>query len=66
MLAGYWFVFYHDQKIKRIKSNLVLEVDGADIRYPNLPLGNFGIFFEVKENQRIQVIFPKLTPEGIE
>jgi BMFP domain-containing protein YqiC len=66
ILAGYWFVFFHDQKIKRIKSNLVLEVDGADIRYPNLPLGNFGIFFEVKENRRIQVIFPKLTPEGIE
>lgn len=66
ILTVYWFVFYPNQKINRIKSNLVVEVDGADSRYPNLPLGNLGIFFEVNENRRIRVIFPKLTKEGIE
>jgi hypothetical protein len=31
---------------------------------PNLPLGNLGIFFDVNENRRIRVVFPKLTSEG--
>ncbi|MBW4616206.1 MAG: hypothetical protein KME21_23620 [Desmonostoc vinosum HA7617-LM4] len=67
LLAGiYWFFFYPNQKIKRIKSNLVVEVDGADVRYPNLPLGKLGIFVEVNENRRIRVVFPKLTPEGVQ
>lgn len=65
-LSGYWFVFYPNQKIKRIKRNLVVEVDRVDSRYPNLPLSNLGIFFEVNEKRRIRVIFPKLTQEGIE
>ncbi|WZF15203.1 hypothetical protein WKK05_21690 [Nostoc sp. UHCC 0302] len=43
-----------------------MEVEGADIRYPNLPLGKLGIFYEVNEKRRIRVIFPKLTQEGIE
>lgn len=60
----YWFVFYPTQKIKRMRSNVVLEVDGAGTRYPNLPLGNLGIFFDAKENRRIRVVFPKLTSEG--
>ncbi|MBD2163856.1 hypothetical protein H6G04_05490 [Calothrix membranacea FACHB-236] len=64
--AGYWFVLYPNQKIEKIRSNLVVEVDGANTRYPNLPLGNLGIFFAVKENRRIRVVFPKLTQEGIE
>ncbi|WP_341525209.1 hypothetical protein [Nostoc sp. UHCC 0302] len=44
----------------------MVEVEGADIRYPNLPLGKLGIFYEVNEKRRIRVIFPKLTQEGIE
>lgn len=60
----YWFFLYPNQKIERIRSSVVLKVDGADIRYPNLPLGNLGIFFDVNENRRIRVVFPKLTPEG--
>ena len=41
-----------------------MEVDGANTRYSNLPLGNVGIFSEVNEKRRIRVIFPKLTAEG--
>lgn len=64
-LGLYWrFVFYPNRKIKRMKSRVVLEVDGAKTRYPNLPLGNLGVFFDVKENRRIRVVFPKLTPDG--
>ena len=60
----YYFTLYPNQKIKRIKRNVVLEVDGADFRYPDLSLGNLGIFCEVNEQHRIRVVFPKLTPEG--
>ena len=60
----YYFIFYRNQKIKRLKSNVVLKVDGVDTRYPNLPLGNLGIFYEVNDAHRIRVIFPKLTPQG--
>lgn len=64
--VGYWFLFYSNKKIEQIKSNLVVEVDGANTRYPNLPLGNLGIFFDVNEKRRIRVVFPKPTPDGIE
>lgn len=60
----YWFVFYPSQKIRQMKSNVVLRVNGADIRYPDLPLGDLGIFCKVNDKRRIQVIFPKLTPNS--
>ncbi|QSJ19397.1 hypothetical protein JYQ62_12135 [Nostoc sp. UHCC 0702] len=65
-LGAYYFVLYPNQKIQQIRSNLVVEVDGAETRYPNLPLGKLGIFFDVNENRRIRIVFPKLTTEGIE
>lgn len=60
----YWFVFYPKQKIKRLRNNVVVEVNGAEVRYPNLPLGNLGIFFTTNQKNRVQVVFPSLTPEG--
>ena len=65
-VGAYCFVLYPNQKIQQIRSKLVVEVDGAETRYPNLPLGKLGIFFDVNENRRIRVVFPKLTTEGIE
>ncbi|MBH8562358.1 hypothetical protein I8748_09585 [Nostoc sp. CENA67] len=38
-VGAYFFVLYPNQKIQQIKSNLVVEVDGAETRYQNLPLG---------------------------
>lgn len=65
LLGGlYYFVYYPNQKLKRIRSSPVLEVDGASTRYPNLPLGDLGVFFESNANRRIRVVFPKLTPDG--
>ncbi|NJN03402.1 MAG: hypothetical protein HC816_13530 [Leptolyngbyaceae cyanobacterium RM1_1_2] len=60
----YWFVLYPTQKIRKIKNCVVLEVDGADTRYSDLPLGKLGVFYEINEKQRVRVVFPKLTPEG--
>lgn len=59
-----WFALYPTRKIRKIKNCVVLEVDGADTRYSDLPLGNLGLFYEVNEKQRVRVVFPKLTPEG--
>ncbi len=66
LAVRYWIFFYSQKKIAQIQSNLVVEVDGANARYPNLPLGKLGIFFDVNEKQRIRVVFPKLTSDGIE
>ncbi|NJL21173.1 MAG: hypothetical protein HC895_10720 [Leptolyngbyaceae cyanobacterium SM1_3_5] len=65
-LAGgiYWFVFHPQQKLDRIRNRGVVEIEGAEARYSDLPLGNLGIFYDSNENRRIQVIFPKLTSEG--
>ncbi|MBE9099055.1 hypothetical protein [Vacuolonema iberomarrocanum] len=60
----YWFVLSRAQKIKQIKNSVVLEVDGADTRYSDLPLGKLGIFYEISDNQRVRVVFPKLTSHG--
>jgi hypothetical protein len=60
----YWLVLYPTQKIRQIKNSVVLEVDGADTRYSDLPMGKLGMFYEVNEKQRVRVVFPKLTPEG--
>lgn len=65
-VGAYCFVLYPNRKIQQIRSQQVIEVDGAETRYPNLPLGKLGIFFDVNENRKIQVVFPKLTKEGIE
>jgi len=62
--GGYRFYFYPIQKIRKIKNSAVLEVDGADTRYSDLPLSKLGVFYEVNEKRRIRVVFPKLTEEG--
>jgi hypothetical protein len=60
----WWLVSYPNQKIEQVSRSSILEVDGADVRYPDLELGCLGIPCEVGENRRIQVVFPTLTPEG--
>ncbi len=60
----WWLASYSTQKIKWIQKSIVLEVDRADVRYPNLELGCLGIYCEVSQNRRIRVVFPTLTAEG--
>lgn len=63
--AIYYFFICPNYKLKRIQSQVVLEVDGATIRYQDLPLGNLGILCEInKKQKRIQVVLPKLTADG--
>ncbi len=57
----YYFVLYPYQKIKRIKRSPVIKVNGAEERYPGLPLGTIGFFFSADRDYRVQVIFPRLT-----
>ncbi len=64
IVSAYTFIFYPNQKLQRIRDSTVLEVDGADTRYPDLPLGRVGIFCGVNERRKIRIVFPKLTPEG--
>ncbi|MEP0755177.1 hypothetical protein NDA03_23455 [Trichocoleus sp. Lan] len=51
-------------KIKQIKNNTVVLVKGAEQKYPSLPLKNYGIPLMVRRQNRVQVVFPRLTPEG--
>ena len=61
----WWTTLYPEQKLKQIQSSVVLEVNGADVRYPDLPLGRLGLFWLAnKEQRRIQVVFPELTSAG--
>ncbi|PZD74734.1 hypothetical protein C1752_00808 [Acaryochloris thomasi RCC1774] len=66
LVAGicYFTLFYPQAKVKRIKKNLVLRVKGADARYSDLPLGDLGLFYEVKDRSRVRVVLPRLTPDG--
>ncbi|MGF1514843.1 MAG: hypothetical protein ACFB5Z_14270 [Elainellaceae cyanobacterium] len=62
--GAYYYIFYPYQKIKRMKRGFVIKVSGAEERYPDLPLGNIGIFSSADRNHRIQAIFPMLTPRS--
>lgn len=59
-----YFAIYPYRRINTIKQHLVLKVNGAETHYSNLLLGDLGIFYTVNERDRVQVIFPRLTPEG--
>ena len=45
--------------------NPVVEVAGVNTRYPDLPLGALGIVYEIGQNRKVRVIFPKLTSQGL-
>lgn len=58
----YYFVVYPYQKIRRMQRSLVAQVPGAEVRYPDFPLGNIGIFSNSDKRHRVRVIFPTLAP----
>lgn len=63
-LAAFMFVQRRNTQIQLIKMNPVVWVDSAQIRYPSLPLQHYGIPLRIKDNNRLQVIFPQLTESG--
>lgn len=58
------FIYQRNTKLILVKSSPVIFVYGASVRYPNLPLKNYGIPLKINNQSRVQVLFPKLTPAG--
>ncbi|MEO0406275.1 MAG: hypothetical protein AAF289_02885 [Cyanobacteria bacterium P01_A01_bin.135] len=58
----YYFIVYPYQKIRRMRRTLVVQVPGAEARFPGFPLGNIGIFANSDRRHRVRVIFPTLAP----
>ncbi|WAL62636.1 hypothetical protein [Thermocoleostomius sinensis] len=62
--AMWWFL--RRQKREWISNHALVYVKGAEYRYPDLPLGGYGIPMRVKDSgyQRVEVVFPRLTESG--
>lgn len=58
------FIQQRSTKLALIKNSPVVFVYGASVRYPNLPLKNYGIPLKINNQSRVQVLFPNLTPSG--
>ena len=56
--------FRRSKKIEKINSSDIVLVNGAEERYRNLSLKNYAIPVRIKERERVEVIFPRLTPDG--
>ena len=62
----FWFIRVQ-RKLEWVDRHDLVYVDGAERRYPNLPLGNYGIPIRAKDSdgyKRVQVVFPRLTEHG--
>lgn len=51
-------------KLTWIKNKGLVDVSGASDRYPHLPLKNYGMAMEVRDQNRVKVVFPRLTHDG--
>lgn len=56
--------FRRNRKIDKILNNKIILINKAEERYANLCLKNYGLPLKVKERDKVQVIFPRLTPKG--
>jgi hypothetical protein len=62
----FWFIRVQ-RKLEWVDRHDLVYVNGAERRYPNLPLGNYGIPIRTKDSdgfKRVQVVFPRLTELG--
>lgn len=57
-------LFQRQRKLTWIKNRGLVDVRGASDRYPHLPLKNYGMAMEVREQNRVKVVFPRLTEDG--
>lgn len=65
VLAAWWVL--RRQKLEWIGNHALVYVKGAESRYPDLPLGGYGIPMRAKDSsgyQRVEVVFPRLTESG--
>ena len=51
-------------QLRHLKRSDIVLVAGAEQRYPDLPLGNYGIPWKFKDAARVEILFPKLTADG--
>lgn len=60
------FIFSQQQskKLRLVKNSPVVFVYGAQVRYPNLTLKNYGIPLKIKRQSKVKVLFPTLTTYG--
>lgn len=56
--------FRRTKKIEQINSSDIILVNEAENLYSNFPLENYGIPVRVKNRERVEIIFPRLTPDG--
>lgn len=64
VLASYW-LSWRLKRINALRSHSIVCVGGVETRYPELPLKKYGIASRMNASSgRVQVLFPKLTPEG--
>ncbi|MBE9011717.1 hypothetical protein IQ250_16050 [Pseudanabaenaceae cyanobacterium LEGE 13415] len=63
-LIAYLYLQYQNYKIRSILNSNVVTVQGAEDRYPNLPLRNFAVPHRFRGPDRVQVVFPTITDKG--
>ncbi|MBD2125192.1 hypothetical protein NDI39_29165 [Microcoleus sp. ZQ-A2] len=56
--------FRRDRKINKILNTKIILINKSEEKYANLCLKNYGLPLKVKERDKVQVIFPRLTPKG--
>jgi hypothetical protein len=61
---AYGFLTYQNRCLQRVLSSDAVLVNGAQDRYPTLPLGAYGVPHRFHSPNRIQVVFPKLAESG--
>jgi hypothetical protein len=53
-----------NKKVEKILNTKIILINGVEERYSNLCLKNYGLPLKVKDRDKVQVIFPRLTPNG--
>ncbi len=53
-----------NKKVEKILNTKIILINEVEERYSNLCLKNYGLPLKVKERDKVQVIFPRLTPNG--
>jgi hypothetical protein len=61
--VGVW-LHHRIRKLQALRTGELVNVSGAEVRYPNLPLKTYGIPVRVKDRNRTEIVFPRLTSEG--
>lgn len=56
--------FRRNKKVEKVLNTKIVLINEVEERYYNLCLKNYGLPLKVKERDKVQVIFPRLTPNG--